>query len=126
MLSNLTHEHAPAILSHILTGRPRGSSIWSHWRGRYGLTEVQQEAIWKYVDPERVPSLDSPPTQREEEKENARTRAKVTLRFQTYEGEVREVEAEIGENLLDVGKKYELPSLEGVCDGNLGSCNRLP
>ena len=45
----------------------------------------------------------------------------VTLRFKTYEGEEKVVHARVGENLLEVGKENDLPSLEGVCDGNLGA-----
>lgn len=109
MLSNLTSEHAPAILSHVLTGRPKGSGMWDHWRGRYGLTEAQQGDVWASVDAGYgQAALD------------AVSKETVRLRFQTYDGEVREVDAELGRSLLEVGKANDLPSLEGVCGGNLG------
>ena len=121
MLSNLTLEHAPAIISHILTGRPRASGMWEHWRGRYGLTEAQQAAVWEKVKPGNVEEgkADQPGTK------EITPGKKVLLRFRTYDGEVKEVDAEIGQTLLDVGKANGLPSLEGVCGGNLGPFSSL-
>lgn len=45
---------------------------------------------------------------------------KVQLRFKTFEGEIKEVEASVGETLLQVGKREGLPAIEGVCGGKLG------
>ncbi|WVR08814.1 hypothetical protein IAU60_005872 [Kwoniella sp. DSM 27419] len=102
MMSNLTAEHAPALISHLQTP----GSMWSHWRGRIGLTEGQQEDLWAKVGKE-PPAHEAPPAET------------VTLRFKTYEGEERVVQGAIGESLLSVGKRHDLPSLEGVCGGNL-------
>ena len=112
MMSNLLESHAPALLSHVLAGRPMHSEMWAHWRGRYGLTEEQQADIWSQVDPEaklgdRV-AIESG------------TKETVQLRFQTFQGEIRDVEARMGDDLLRVGKANNLPSIEGVCGGNLG------
>ncbi|WVF67796.1 hypothetical protein IAT40_002557 [Kwoniella sp. CBS 6097] len=107
MLSNLTAEHAPALISHALS--PSKGSLWPHWRGRYGLTEDQQADIWSKTGKPGVNEEAAQDTQSD----------KVTLRFKTFEGEEKVVNANIGENLLEVGKKHDLPSLEGVCGGNL-------
>ena len=108
MLSNLTVEHAPALLDHLLEVSPGGSGMWTHWRGRYGLTTAQQEALWADIlSP--VPSAPAPRVELEE----------TTLRFKTFEGDIKEVRAALGKNLLEVGKENNLPALEGVCGGNL-------
>ncbi|WWD20921.1 hypothetical protein CI109_105399 [Kwoniella shandongensis] len=119
MLSNLTIEHAPSLLSHVLD--PKSSSqMWAHWRGRYGLTEDLQATFWDQVNPTTstaAGSLDLKPIRRG--KEAASNVEMVKLRFRTFEGEERVVEARMGDNLLEVGKANDLPSLEGVCGGNL-------
>ena len=127
MFSNLTSEHAPALISHLVPSssrnEKRGSNVWSHWRGRYGLTEGAQAEVWAKVDPasesedaevkqSRIQEVNTLPT--------ADTPTVVQLRFKTFEGEIKEVEAKVGENLLQVGKRHNLPSIEGVCGGNLG------
>lgn len=106
----------------------RRSPIWTHWRGRYGLTEEQQATLWDAVDPARSSpqaepegsagglveshySSHAPPPVAET----------VMLRFKTWEGDVREVPTKIGQTLLEVGKAHDLPSLEGTCGGNLGT-----
>ncbi|KAK8850758.1 hypothetical protein IAR55_004678 [Kwoniella newhampshirensis] len=122
MISNLTVEHAPSLLSHVLDPK-HGSQMWTHWRGRYGLTEEQQAIIWTEVDPSNsasgtksseqntaVKATEGGPPMGEET---------VKLRFNTFEGEEKIVEGKTGENLLEVGKANDLPSLEGVCGGNL-------
>ncbi|WWC64948.1 uncharacterized protein I303_107562 [Kwoniella dejecticola CBS 10117] len=114
MMSNLTLEHAPSLISHILDPRA-DSQMWNHWRGRYGLTEAQQAELWSKVDPSKTVTSASARTPASLE-----TRAeRVELRFKTFEGELRTVNARIGSNLLEVGKENDLPSLEGVCGGNL-------
>lgn len=115
MLSNLNQTHAPAIISHILTGRPKASGMWGHWRGRYGLTEEEQKVIWNQVDPNSSMTDDMP-----NDNVVGIAKDKVFLRFRTFEGEMKEIEAEVGQTLLDVGKANGLPALEGVCGGNLG------
>ena len=119
MLSNLRVEHAPAIISHVLAGRPRGSGMWEHWRGRYGLSTAQQLALWDKVNPARK---DTSPVGEDESGEDdvVGEKERVLLRFRTFDGQMREVMAEVGKTLLDVGKAEGLPSLEGMCGGNLG------
>ena len=109
MLSNLTAEDAPALLSHVTTGRPLHSGLWSHWRGRYGLTEEQQLDLWARVKPETLAAPE----------QGTSLGPAVKLRFQTFEGEIKDVTAQMGDNLLHVGKENNLPSIEGVCGGNL-------
>jgi hypothetical protein len=45
---------------------------------------------------------------------------KVSLMFKTFEGENRVVSAFIGDSLLNVARREDLPSMEGTCGGNLG------
>ncbi|WRT70947.1 uncharacterized protein IL334_007946 [Kwoniella shivajii] len=106
MLSNLTLEHAPALISHVLL--PTKSKMWAHWRGRYGLTEGQQAEVWNRFNLYKGRS-----TAAVDDAEQ------VELRFKTFEGEEKVVKAGLGSNLLEVGKENDLPSLEGVCGGNL-------
>ena len=49
----------------------------------------------------------------------------VSLRFRTFEGDLLDIEAQIGQTLLEVARANDLPSLEGVCGGNLGKCFSL-
>jgi hypothetical protein len=121
MMSNLTPEHVPHFLSWIIDGRDKADDMWQHWRGRYGLSEVEQAGVWGGV------AWAHGEEKRAEDKavkagSVAQTSAseKVGLRFKTYEGEVREVMAGIGETLLEVGKREGLPAIEGVCGGKLG------
>lgn len=140
MLSNLSAEHAPCIIDHLFALAPsipsasvipiaergtkidksthvKGEGMWKHWRGRYGLTLEQQALLWDSVDPSCHPHIAS--TSHETAAKNVQET--VTLRFKTYEGEEKVVHTRVGKNLLEVGKENDLPSLEGVCDGNLGT-----
>jgi hypothetical protein len=118
MLSNLTAEHAPALIKHLLNGRPRDDRMWAHWRGRYGLSEADQAQVWASVGASQE---DTAVETRQKEKRGE----EVPLRFRTFEGEVKEVRGTMGESLLEVGKREGLPALEGVCGGNLGGCMAL-
>ena len=136
MFGNLAAGDAGKLLDHLASTQTtlgsaggRGASqrgAWEHWRGRYGFTEEQQARLWDAVDPERTQpemgeigadcSIAKPPT------EASKTGAEsVLLRFKTWEGDVREVHANVGQTLLEVGKAHDLPSLEGTCGGNLGA-----
>lgn len=116
MFSNLAPAHAPSLISHLTEHNVPG--MWSHWRGRYGLTEDQQSELWSLVDPSRpAPQNSSSTTPQQQEKQ------RVGLKFKTWEGEFLEVEAQEGETLLEVAKKHDLPSMEGTCGGNLGELN---
>lgn len=44
---------------------------------------------------------------------------RVPLKFRTFQGEGRTVQARVGDSLLAVGREHDLPSLEGTCGGNL-------
>jgi len=138
MFGNLAAGDAGKILDH-LTATSAGrfgtqarrpstrDALWQHWRGRMGLTEAQQAGLWDVVDPER----DGPAGllgHHHVGSDNAAAPPAgeigvetVTLRFKTWEGDVREVQAHVGQTLLQVGKAHDLPSLEGTCGGNLGT-----
>ncbi|KAL1412487.1 hypothetical protein Q8F55_000232 [Vanrija albida] len=106
MLSNLVAADAPALLDFVEGNRAPGA-MWAHWRGRFGLSEGQQAEVWAAVSgPEIKPAAEA-------------EGEKVRLRFRTFEGELRDVEAPLGASLLAVGKEHDLPALEGTCGGNL-------
>ncbi|KAK4684574.1 hypothetical protein P7C73_g5604, partial [Tremellales sp. Uapishka_1] len=112
MLSNLDASHAPSIITFLLEGRPKGSQMWDHWRGRYGLDEAQQAETWRSV------SADLEETSQIQATENTKMGEAVNLRFRTFEGEVRDIQGRMGETLLKIGKENALPSMEGVCGGH--------
>ncbi|KAL7422459.1 hypothetical protein Q5752_003107 [Cryptotrichosporon argae] len=130
MLSKLSAADAPAVVAHA-----RGEAgLWAQWRGRLGLTEDEQAAVWVAVDPARRAAADGAVAGTADgaaaaagtnDAANAKADAraagtdKVRLVFRTFDGERREVDAERGKSLLEVGKAASLPSLEGVCGGNL-------
>lgn len=142
MLSNLDASHAPALLTHLLSGRPASSPMWAHWRGRYGLTEAEQEGVWNGTDAAHTEHAEHAEPEelaggqgvgqgkvedqkrdegQEQDKDEDKEKQRYTLKFRTYEGEVRRVEAVRGETLLSVAKRHRLPAMEGTCGGNLGT-----
>ena len=134
MYSNLLPTDASAMLDHLSLSTPTNppETFSIHWRGRYGLTESEQEEIWAIQNPDSTPksqtNSNTTPTPRNA---SAKAKKKVELKFRAYEGELRTVEASIGDTLLQVARANDLPSMEGSCGGNLGmsppSCpHRLP
>lgn len=117
MISNLRPHHAPDLISWITKGRDKSDDMWQFWRGRYGLTEIEQSGVWGSVGwahGEEKRFEDQAKVKVKEEGE------KVMMGFKTFEGEMKEVTASIGETLLAVGKREGLPAIEGVCGGKLG------
>ncbi len=124
LLGNLSHHDSPNLIDHVLENRPLSSSIWSNWRGRYGLTEQQQADVWRQVNPETTGTTSTAATADASSMTSTASVGKtVLLKFKTFEGEIKEVEASLGENLLTVGRRNNLPALEGVCGGHLGVCS---
>lgn len=120
MISNLRPEHVPALISWIIEGRDKGSDMWQHWRGRYGLTEIEQAGVWGGVGwAHKEEKLFEDAGLRESQGKEVEDQ-KVAMRFKTFEGEIRDVQAGLGETLLTVGKRETLPAIEGVCGGKLG------
>lgn len=115
MLSNLGVEHAPAIIKHLRDGAPDSSPMWAHWRGRYGHTEEEQKAIWQAT--QKVSAEGTSPA-------ISGSAGMVELVFKTFEGDERRVHAKIGESLLEIAKREDLPAMEGVCGGHLGTWSR--
>ncbi|RXK39373.1 hypothetical protein M231_03325 [Tremella mesenterica] len=117
MYSNLSHTHSNSLLSHILNPSSPDiikSEIRDHWRGRYGLTEEQQIELWTASS-----SSSSVVSSKSHHMEQEKGKKSVRLKFRTYQGEIKEVEARLNKTLLEIGKENDLPSLEGVCGGNL-------
>jgi len=126
MYSNLLPTDASAMLDHLSLSTPINPPTFNtHWRGRYGLTESEQEEIWATKNPDstsksRTNSNTTPTPRSTSNTTSAKARKKVELKFRTYEGELRTVEASIGDTLLQVARANDLPSMEGSCGGNLG------
>lgn len=121
MLSNLTPADAPALVEHVANRRPTYSPVWAHWRGRIGLDAGAQARVWANIlrHLPRETKFEGPtatvPTAQSEA-------VRVPLRFRTFAGEEKVVDARVGDSLLEVGKEFDLPAIEGVCGGNLGAC----
>jgi hypothetical protein len=117
MYSNLLPTDASAMLDHFtpptLPSADPGKAFNTHWRGRYGLTESEQEELWAIKNPHAASEAKAKDEVEEEKKV-------VELKFKTYEGELRTVKASIGDTLLHVARANDLPSMEGSCGGNLG------
>lgn len=116
MFSNLATSHAERLVSHAIGEK---DELWENWRGRFGLSEEDQLKLWETVDPSRIPRSQAQ-TDSAQSQDAGAAAEEVLLRFKTWEGVVREVQAKIGQTLLEVGKANDLPSLEGTCGGNLG------
>jgi len=115
MYSNLLSTDATAMLDHLTTSHSKTdkSQFNNHWRGRYGHTEEGQAKIWASINPD-------PETVGGGLGTSSDVTATVPLRFKTFEGEIRVVDAKIGDTLLQVARQWDLPSMEGSCGGNLG------
>ena len=103
------------MLDHLTTSHSKTdkSQFNKYWRGRYGHTEEEQAKIWASINPD-------PETVGEGLGTSSTATATVPLRFKTFEGEIRVVDAKIGDTLLQVARQWDLPSMEGSCGGNLG------
>lgn len=66
---------------------------------------------------EAAPSVNDEPLAQKEEG--------IPLTFKTWEGEDVHVVGQEGESLMDLGKRLELGSIEGVCGGVLEVCSCL-
>lgn len=109
------------------------SPFWTHWRGRYGTSEAEQAQLWSLIDPSDTHTATSlasstsvqraahiPGSESKAQKEMEKMKEKVSLVFRTFEGERKVVSAFLGDSLLDVARREDLPSMEGTCEGNLG------
>jgi hypothetical protein len=122
MMSNLRPEHASDLIAWLTRSRDKGDDMWQFWRGRYGLTEIEQAGVWGGVgwahgEEKRAEELG---TSKRADSASSDTSEMVTMSFKTYEGEMKQVEASTGETLLEIGKREGLPAIEGVCGGKLG------
>jgi hypothetical protein len=113
MYSNLLPTDASAMLDHLTASysNTNRSQFNKHWRGRYGSTEEEQAKIWASINPDPGADLEI----------ESKKQATVPLRFKTFEGEIKVVDAKIGDTLLQVARQWDLPSMEGSCGGNLGT-----
>lgn len=91
---------------------PTSDPWYSQWRGR--LNESTESAKSLYLS--NTPSSTSKSTPRIELGEQ------IELRFESYEGEEYRVRGFEGENLMQVAKRNDLPSILATCGGNCEVC----
>lgn len=109
MLSNLREVDAGLVLDFALGVKDRG---WEHWRGRFGWSKEKQAEFGV--------SLGEGGAKLKTDRGD-----KVSLTFRTFDGVDKHVEARIGDTLLEVAQVNDLPSMEGMCGGNLGGDGKL-
>ncbi len=111
-----------------------GQSMWSHFRGCFGKTEEEQQALWAEAAAENAGSQAQPVSAGEAPFAGVQAEAtdapyikpgrSVQLKFVRHAGtpeeETTEVTGRIGETLMDVAKRESLEPIEGVCGGHLG------
>lgn len=130
---------APSSSRHDLDDLRERLVVWPRWRGRLGMDQSEQLEhmdAWgppiihtANLTPQRrqgsstAESLNATSTFKEQEKSvQAQLNASpniVPLRYHSYDGVWYDVEGKIGESLMEVAKKYDLPGIEATCDGGL-------
>ncbi|WFD18060.1 lipoyl synthase [Malassezia caprae] len=108
---------APASSRHDIYDRRERLVVWPRWRGRLGMNALQQQAHRDAWGPPVVFPAHLAPREREEpapEKSDT-----VMLRFRSHEGQWFDVEGQIGETLMSVAKRHNLPGIEATCGGEL-------
>ncbi|GMK56746.1 hypothetical protein CspeluHIS016_0305860 [Cutaneotrichosporon spelunceum] len=119
LLSNLRAGDAAALAAFAARREPT-SAMWAHWRGRLGLDEAQQAKVWEGIQANFAPATAKGTGS---ERTRGERGERVSLAFRTFEGEVRRVDARVGDSLLSVAHQNQLPAMEGTCGGNAGECS---
>ncbi|KAI9199772.1 Sucrase/ferredoxin-like-domain-containing protein [Polychytrium aggregatum] len=105
---NLTSEKADELLASLDSGR----ELWSHWRGRLGLSKEQQiELLRQSSDSSSAPSSS-------QEAQDAGSTDSIQVTFATG-GKDKVFSVPLGMSLMEFAKSKEIPSIEGACGGNL-------
>lgn len=100
--------------SNFLTNILNGAIHWPHWRGRLGYDPA------KAVEAASARSLDlESSTGEPKDAIHASESDIVKIRFRDADGAEHNVDALLGESLMNVGRRESLGNVEGVCDGKL-------
>lgn len=102
---NLRPEDVPAFLDHI-TSPDRYEPMWSHWRGRMGLSKDVQTGLHHAATAAHTSS-------------ETTDRPTHPVTFITWNDEETTLQAAEGQNLMQLAKDAQLEGVEGICDGNL-------
>lgn len=109
---------APASSWHDIHDMRERLVVWPRWRGRLGMNALQQQAHRDAWGPSVVFPAHLAPRAREEV-QATKTHDTVALRFRSREGQWFEVEGRLGETLMSVAKRHDLPAIEATCGGEL-------
>ena len=107
---------APASSRHDLDDLRERLVLWPRWRGRLGLTQAEQREHMNEWGPPVVYTAHITPRARGGP---SAAPSQVPLRFRSYAGEWFEVMGTIGESLMEVARRHDLPSIEATCGGSL-------
>ncbi|KAG8953882.1 hypothetical protein FRC04_001512 [Tulasnella sp. 424] len=80
----------------------------AHWRGRMGLSKDQQSQLY----------VESLPKEERAEVSTDSSQS-YSIPFTTWDGSKIMVDAKPGQNLMEIAKAAGLPSIEGICGGQL-------
>jgi hypothetical protein len=102
----LRPEDAPALLD--AATNPSSSSVWwSRWRGRTGLSQLEQQAL--HAASAFVPAADAGAlalSMRRDRRAAVELGDPVEVKFRKFEGETLEARGFEGERLMDVAKRH--------------------
>ena len=106
--------------------------LWPRWRGRLGMSAEQQREHFGIWGPPTIPPAQITPRRRgaaaaspspaasaATAAANATHDSTVQLRFRAYDGTWHIVPGYIGETVMQVARRHELPGIEATCGGDL-------
>ncbi|WFD05130.1 lipoyl synthase [Malassezia vespertilionis] len=115
---------APASPRHDLHDLRERLVVWPRWRGRLGLSSLEQREHMSIWGPSLVYSAQLKPrarlgTPEPTPKEVPVSDTAIPLRFRSFEGEWFDATGVLGESLMQVAKRHDLPGIEATCEGEL-------
>ncbi|WFD36309.1 lipoyl synthase [Malassezia cuniculi] len=123
---------APASSYHDLDDTRERLVVWPRWRGRLGMSQLEQNEHYSLWGPPVVYSANITPRARvgapvasaagESDKVPAATAASeeaLRIRFRSPEGEWFNIDAEDGESIMEIARRHDLPGIEATCGGDL-------
>ena len=119
---------APSSSRHDLDDLRERLVVWPRWRGRLGMSQSEQRDHRDVWGPPIVHTAHITPARRSRSHSRSPTpsppaavdtRTTVPLRFHAHDGTWYNVDGHIGESLMEVAKRHNLPSIEATCGGEL-------
>ncbi|KAG9076032.1 hypothetical protein FS749_012238, partial [Ceratobasidium sp. UAMH 11750] len=115
---NLRPEDIPRFLDHV-TSQDTHEPLWTHWRGRMGLSQDMQIALHRAATNPDETTSESSTFSLSPLRNRAPDRPVHSIKFISWDGKEISVQARQGQNLMQVAKGADLQGVEGVCGGNL-------